>query len=38
VKAVRCNDFVGNDYSVHLQFDEKIGVTEVSQAAARKSE
>ncbi len=38
VKAVRCNDFVGNDYSVHLQFDEKIGVTEVSQAAARKSD
>jgi len=37
VKAVRCHDFVGNDYSVHLQFDGTIDATDVSQAAAKKS-
>ena len=37
VKAVRCHDFVGNDYSVHLEFDELLGATEVSQATAKSS-
>ena len=37
VKAVRCHDFVGNDYSVHLEFDELLGATEVSQASAKSS-
>jgi len=37
VKAVRSHDFVGNDYSVHLEFDELLGATEVSQAAAKSS-
>ena len=37
VKAVRCHDFVGNDYSVHLQFDTAIDGTKVAQAAAKKS-
>ena len=34
VKAVRCHDFVGNDYSVHLEFDDILGATEVAQATA----
>ena len=37
VKAVRCHDFVGNDYSVHLEFDEILGATEVSQASAKST-
>ena len=37
VKAVRSHDSAGNDYSVHLEFDELLGATEVSQAAATSS-
>ena len=35
IKAVRSHDFVGNDYSVHLEFDELLGVSEVSRATAK---
>lgn len=37
VKAVRSYDFVGNDYSVHVEFDDLLSSTEVAQAAAKKS-
>ena len=37
VKAVRSHDFVGNDYSIHLEFDELLGAAEVSQAVAKSS-
>ncbi len=37
VKAVRSYDFVGNDYSVHVEFDDPLSSTEVAQAAAKKS-
>jgi len=36
VKAVRCYDFVGNDYSVHVEFDSILGSSEVAQATATK--
>jgi CRP-like cAMP-binding protein len=32
IKAVRSHDIAGNDYSIHLEFDELLGVSEVSQA------
>ena len=35
IKAVRCHDIVGNDYSVHMEFDELLGATEVSQATMK---
>jgi len=38
IRAVRAHDFVGNDYSVHLQFDDIIEPTDVSRATAKKSE
>ena len=34
VKAVRNYDFVGNDYSVHVEFDSIMRPTEVANAAS----
>ncbi len=36
VKAVHCHDFVGNDYTIHLEFQETLTSAEVSQAVGRK--
>ena len=36
VKAVHCHDFVGNDYTIHMEFQETLTSAEVSQAVGRK--
>jgi len=36
VKAVQCHDFVGNDYTIHMEFDEALSNAEVHQAVGRK--
>lgn len=35
VKAVHCHDFVGNDYTIHMEFQETLSSAEVSQAVGR---
>lgn len=32
IKAVQCSDFVGNDYTIHMEFRETLSSTEISQA------
>jgi hypothetical protein len=36
VKALGCHDFVGNAYSLHIEFDTELPDAEVLQAAARQ--
>ena len=36
VKAVQCHDFVGNDYTIHLEFQKTLSSAEVSQVAGKK--
>ncbi len=31
VKAVQCHDFVGNDYSIHMEFEKSLSNAEVQQ-------
>ena len=31
VKAVQCHDFVGNEYSIHMEFEESLSNSEVQQ-------
>ncbi len=33
VMAVRCHDFIGNDYSLHIQFETELSITEIEQFA-----
>ncbi len=35
VMAVRCHDFIGNDYSLHVQFDEELSNAEILQAVGK---
>ncbi len=35
VKAVQCHDFVGNDYTIHLEFQENLSSAEISQAVGK---
>jgi hypothetical protein len=35
IKAVQCHDFVGNDYTIHMEFQETLSSAEVSQAVGR---
>lgn len=35
VKAVRCHDFVGNDYSVHVEFQDELSQMEMQQVAGK---
>ncbi|TKB27045.1 cyclic nucleotide-binding domain-containing protein [Desulfopila sp. IMCC35006] len=35
IKAVQCHDFVGNDYTIHMEFQETLSSAEVSQAIGR---
>jgi hypothetical protein len=35
VKAVQCHDFVGNDYTIHMEFQEILSSAEVAQAVGR---
>lgn len=34
VVAVRCQDFVGNEYSLHVEFDKLLGTAKIQQAIA----
>lgn len=36
VKAVQCHDFVGNDYTIHLEFQKTLSSAEVSLVAGKK--
>ncbi len=36
VKAVQCHDFVGNDYTIHMEFAETLSPAEVAQAVGKK--
>jgi hypothetical protein len=36
VKAVKCHDYVGNHYTIHMKFDEELSNEEVYQATSRK--
>lgn len=36
VKAVQCYDFVGNDYTIHMEFKDALSNAELSQAVGRK--
>ncbi len=36
VKAVHCHDFVGNDYTIHMEFQQALSPAEVSQAVGKK--
>jgi CRP-like cAMP-binding protein len=36
VKAVQCHDYVGNDYTIHLEFKKALSSSEVWQAVGRK--
>jgi CRP-like cAMP-binding protein len=36
VKAVQCHDYVGNDYTIHLEFGEELSSAEVSQLAKNR--
>ena len=36
IKAVHCHDFVGNDYTIHLEFQQPLSPAEVSQAVGKK--
>jgi CRP-like cAMP-binding protein len=36
VKAVQCHDFVGNDYSIHMEFGEVLSRAEVHQVIGLK--
>jgi CRP-like cAMP-binding protein len=35
VMAIRCHDFVGNDYSVHVQFSTTLSVAELQQVGGK---
>ncbi len=35
IKAVQCHDFVGNDYTIHMEFQKTLSSAEVSQAIGR---
>lgn len=37
VKAVHCHDFVGNDYTIHMEFQQPLSPAEVSKAAGKKN-
>lgn len=36
IKAIQCQDFVGNDYSLHIEFDTKLNSTELLHALAKR--
>lgn len=36
VKAVQCHDYVGNDYTIHMEFGEALSNAEVSQVTGLK--
>ena len=36
VKAVQCHDFVGNDYTIHLEFQKTLSSAEVAEVAGKK--
>ncbi len=36
VKAVQCHDYVGNDYTIHMEFKKALSNAEVWQAVGRK--
>ncbi len=36
VKAVQCHDYVGNDYTIHMEFGEELSNAEVSQVTGLK--
>ena len=36
VKAVQCHDYVGNDYTIHMEFGEELSSAEVSQVIGSK--
>jgi hypothetical protein len=36
VKAVLCHDFVGNDYTIHMEFGEELSNAEVRQVIGLK--
>jgi len=36
VKAVQCHDYVGNDYTIHMEFGEVLSNAEVSQVIGQK--
>jgi hypothetical protein len=33
--AVRCFDFVGNDYSLHVEFESELSNSEIHQAVGK---
>lgn len=35
VMAVRCHDFIGNDYSLHVQFEEELSNAEIHQVVGK---
>ncbi len=36
VKAVQCHDYVGNDYTIHMEFENELSLEEFYQAVGRK--
>ncbi len=36
IKAVQCRDFVGNEYTIHLEFQKTLSSAEFSQVAGKK--
>jgi CRP-like cAMP-binding protein len=36
VKAVQCHDYVGNDYTIHMEFGEELSSAEMSQVIGSK--
>ena len=36
IKAVHCHDFVGNDYTIHMEFQESLSPAEVALAVGKK--
>jgi CRP-like cAMP-binding protein len=35
VMAVRCHDFIGNDYSLHIEFDSELSSAEIQQVVGK---
>jgi len=35
VMAVRCHDFIGNDYSLHVEFDNELSSAEIQQVVGK---
>lgn len=35
VMAVRCHDFIGNDYSLHIEFDNELSSAEIQQVVGK---